>query len=298
MFDSPSRERQHSIIQLTPSTSFEFYPCFDGHQCAKFSVPLDWAATEKSNAKRVTIALISLPAKVPVTDPRYGGAIFVNPGGPGGSGIQTIRTVGEMLRMIADAHTSSGANPTSATKGKFFDLIGWDPRGIGQTRPMANCFPDDVALMAWTQRSSAHKTPISNESFVDVWTHQTSLAHSCTWRLGDDDDENTEGIGKFVNTPNVVEDLLAMTEAHGQWREKEARAELSRSRMSMERQKEVEKRTRWKRGQEKVQYWGFSYGTVIGATFGTLYPHRIGRMVLDGVVDSNSWYSGKDKLQS
>jgi hypothetical protein len=161
---------------------------------------------------------------------------------------------------------------------------------------MANCFPDDVALMAWTQQSIANSIPVSNESFVDAWAHQTSLGRSCSWRLGDDNDEVNEGIGKFVSTPSVVEDLLAMTEALGQWREKEAKAELKGSRMPAAVRRDVGKRMRWRKGEERVQFWGFSYGTVIGATFATLHPNRIERMVLDGVVDSNRWYSGRDKF--
>jgi pimeloyl-ACP methyl ester carboxylesterase len=293
-----------NILQVTPSTSLEFQPCHDTYQCTKLSVPLDWTASEtKAKGKRVSLAIIRLPAKVPVTDPRYGGSIFVNPGGPGGSGIGMILAAGELLRTIVDVPTSvegsqsSVTNTTSnATNGKFFDLIGWDPRGIGQTRPMANCFPDDVALMAWMQRSIAYDIPVSNESFVDVWTHEMSLARSCTWRLGDGDDAFNEGIGKFVSTPSVVEDLLAMTEALGEWREKEAKAELHGSRVSTELRRDVEKRMRWLKGEEKVQFWGFSYGTVIGTTFATLHPNRMERMVLDGVVDSNRWYSGMDKF--
>ena len=40
-------------------------------------------------------------------------------------------------------------------------------------------------------------------------------------------------------------------------------------------------------GQQKLDWFGFSYGTAIGATYATLFPERIGRMVLDGPVDSS-----------
>jgi pimeloyl-ACP methyl ester carboxylesterase len=35
-------------------------------------------------------------------------------------------------------------------------------------------------------------------------------------------------------------------------------------------------------GEQKLKYWGFSYGTFIGATFAALFPDKIDRMVNDG----------------
>lgn len=44
-------------------------------------------------------------------------------------------------------------------------------------------------------------------------------------------------------------------------------------------------------GQDKINYYGFSYGTYIGQVYATLHPDRVGRFVLDGVVDpSRVWY--------
>jgi hypothetical protein len=43
-------------------------------------VPLDWTAKDLNGGKRVAVAVARLPAKVPVTDPRYGGAVLINPG--------------------------------------------------------------------------------------------------------------------------------------------------------------------------------------------------------------------------
>ncbi|KAK4133912.1 hypothetical protein BT67DRAFT_34936 [Trichocladium antarcticum] len=39
----------------------------------------------------------------------------------------------------------------------------------------------------------------------------------------------------------------------------------------------------------KLVYWGFSYGTYLGATFAKMFPDRVGRLVLDGVVDADQY---------
>jgi hypothetical protein len=41
-----------------------------------------------------------------------------------------------------------------------------------------------------------------------------------------------------------------------------------------------------------LNYWGFSYGTFLGQTFASMFPDRVGRMVLDGVMDADDWTAG------
>jgi pimeloyl-ACP methyl ester carboxylesterase len=44
-------------------------------------------------------------------------------------------------------------------------------------------------------------------------------------------------------------------------------------------------------GAEKINYYGFSYGTYLGQVYATLHPHRVGRFVLDGVIGASQvWY--------
>ena len=47
-------------------------------------------------------------------------------------------------------------------------------------------------------------------------------------------------------------------------------------------------------GQKQINYYGFSYGTYLGATYGTLFPKRVRRMILDGNVDDRGvWYDAQ-----
>jgi pimeloyl-ACP methyl ester carboxylesterase len=88
--------------------------CKGGFQCATVEVPLDYAHPA---AGTIGIAI----SRKPATDTsRRIGSVLTNPGGPGASGIQFLR--GE-------------AGAMSALNARF-DLIGFDPRGIGQSAPV------------------------------------------------------------------------------------------------------------------------------------------------------------------
>lgn len=43
-------------------------------------------------------------------------------------------------------------------------------------------------------------------------------------------------------------------------------------------------------GQRDMFYWGFSYGTIIGQTYATLFPERAKRVIIDGVTNQFDWY--------
>ena len=93
--------------------------CGAGFSCAKVSVPLDWA---EPAGPSIHLAMIRKPA----TGERRG-SLFVNPGGPGASGVGFLRQ----------------AVTEFATVGAGFDLVSWDPRGIGASDPV-QCLPNSA----------------------------------------------------------------------------------------------------------------------------------------------------------
>ncbi|MEU0568705.1 alpha/beta hydrolase [Nonomuraea sp. NPDC005983] len=93
--------------------------CDDGFECAKLRVPLDHG---KPDGEKIDIGVIRLPA----TGDRIG-SLVINPGGPGSSGIQYARAAQVTLsRKIRER----------------FDIVGFDPRGVGESEPV-RCLSDD-----------------------------------------------------------------------------------------------------------------------------------------------------------
>ena len=65
--------------EIVPSESLEYHNCGDAFKCARLEVPMDYNRTD-GKGRSFTLAVVRVPAKVPVTDPRYGGAVLINPG--------------------------------------------------------------------------------------------------------------------------------------------------------------------------------------------------------------------------
>ena len=104
------------------AASPKWTPCFRSvgpYQCAAVKVPLDY---DDPHGKKIEIAMTRLPA----TDQAHRiGSLFVNPGGPGGPGVEFLLEVGQQLY-------------TPEVRARF-DLVGFDPRGVGRSNPL-RCF--------------------------------------------------------------------------------------------------------------------------------------------------------------
>ncbi|KAL2823829.1 TAP-like protein-domain-containing protein [Aspergillus cavernicola] len=286
-------EPQFSWSQITPSQSLEYHDCFDGYQCARLDVPMDYHRVD-GQGTRMAIAIARLPAKVPVTDPRYGGAILINPGGPGGSGVAQALLSGRNLQTIVDATAIPSADTMDKSLDQYFDIIGFDPRGVDNTTPSFSCFPNLFSQKSWELQAEADgMLGSSADSFMRNWQRAIALNIGCSQAITKPSGPGEDVLGEHTNTPPVARDMLEIVERHGEWREKQGLEAQRRHdhRYGLDPQRAIIARTVWNRGQEKLLYWGRSYGTVLGGTFAALFPDRIQRMVLDGVVDTDKYYS-------
>ncbi len=88
-------------------------------QCATVQVPLDYS---HPGGRKISLALSEVPATAPASQRQ--GVLLVNPGGPGGSGLSLAGVV------------ASGLSPTVAAE---YDIVGFDPRGVGSSTPALHC---------------------------------------------------------------------------------------------------------------------------------------------------------------
>ncbi|KAG5922104.1 hypothetical protein E4U42_005603, partial [Claviceps africana] len=61
-------------LSLPPSWHLEYTSCYDGLDCARIHMPLDWL--NRSDERAVTLAVLRVPATVPTSDPRHGGTLM------------------------------------------------------------------------------------------------------------------------------------------------------------------------------------------------------------------------------
>ncbi|KAH6638378.1 TAP-like protein-domain-containing protein [Boeremia exigua] len=265
--------------QIEAQEYLEFHECFDGFECAKLSLPLDYFNGTFPDAT-VSVAIAKLPAKVSINDPRYGGPILLNPGGPGGPGAQFALSTAKSLQWVVDADSK----PTSAEDdSRFFDIIGFDPRGIGETTPAATCISDAAAAWSWRLRESEEGILGSSDAALGrLWSMTHALGSSCRLAM---DEEDGPDVKQYMTTAFVARDMLEIVERHAEYNvHKVARETHNNGKRSGP---HTNSHPKYTPGEAKLQYWGFSYGTFLGSTFASMFPDRVGRAVLDGVV--NEW---------
>jgi pimeloyl-ACP methyl ester carboxylesterase len=135
---APSGPSASTAPATVAAATLDWVPCAEeglrkgGFDCATLIVPMD---RHDPGAGSFRLA-VARHASTGTPDQRIGSLIF-NPGGPGGAGLDVLPDIWSLLPKEVKQR---------------FDLVTWDPRGIGATRPvLRDCpesFPDRPATGA------------------------------------------------------------------------------------------------------------------------------------------------------
>lgn len=149
--------------------------------------------------------------------------------------------------------------------GTQYSLVGIDPRGIKNSEPASECFPPE--MYSYITR---------NAFFTEVFTpadvtsdyalresHQSILSYG-RWCSGI---YSINGTARYASTVATAQDMLHYIELQAESKGK-------------------------KKEEAKLWYYGISYGSILGPTFASLFPDRVGRMIIDGVLELEDYYNG------
>ncbi|MBK6873002.1 MAG: alpha/beta fold hydrolase [Kineosporiaceae bacterium] len=194
--------------------------CTDGFECAKVTVPVDWAEPAGATLQLAVTRKTATGTRI--------GALMFNPGGPGASGVDYAPALyGQLPREVR----------------KVYDVVSWDTRGVGQSQPAVTCLPNDQQD-AFYAIDSTPDTVAEEEAWV---AENKRYAAACQQHSGE--------LLPHLDTLSTVKDMDVL------------RAVL---------------------GDQTLTFMGVSYGTYLGVWYAETFPWRVGRIVLDGVVDPSA----------
>lgn len=203
------------------SQTVDWKTCGKRIVCGHVKVPTNWA-DPAAGSLSLAVAYRAADVAKPL------GSVIFNPGGPGASGYDWILN---SVDYLGTAKLRSN-----------FNLVGFDPRGVGMSEPRVKCFDaKQTDYMLYGDNGFPLGSPQDLKATNELIQ---KFADTCA--------KNTGPAMAFIDTVSAARDI-----------------DVIRAVMN----------------DKKLNFLGFSYGTMLGQTYAALYPGKIARMVLDGVVD-------------
>lgn len=180
---SPSASTSSAAPDLTPfySQKLKWRKCDSGFQCTRVTVPLDYAAPTGRTIELSVNRLRAGSKKARL------GSLLVNPGGPGGSGLE--------YALAARSVVSSAVR-------ERFDIVGFDPRGVGESSPV-DCL-NDAETDEFAAADGSPDTPAEEAQLVTI---SEKFAERCAERSGE--------LLAHVGTRDAARDLDVLREVLG-----------------------------------------------------------------------------------
>ncbi|WP_207934356.1 alpha/beta hydrolase [Actinomadura sp. KC06] len=178
---SPAEKKR---VDGVPTPKPDWYPCYGGAECATVRLPLDYDDPKGATTEIAVLRVRARDAKKRV------GSLFVNPGGPGGQG----------TAMALQAPDFLGPDVIDR-----FDVVGFDPRGIG--------FSDNVACFKSTRDQALALTGLSVA--FPVGTKQEAAYIKSTKALGKGCSTTGKKLAGAMSTANVARDMDVLRRAVG-----------------------------------------------------------------------------------
>ncbi len=172
-----------SAVSLSSAAAgFAWTSCGERLECASVPVPLDWS---DQGGEQINLAVIKQLASKP--DQRIG-TMFLDPGGPGDTGVGLIRGGGGDIDKWGDGR---------------FDLIAWDPRGTHASSPV-KCFASDADAATFWDGVALPSTPEESTAYV---ARMRDLAQRCGEAMGP--------LLSHISTTDTVRDMDRIRELNG-----------------------------------------------------------------------------------
>ncbi|MDT9687132.1 alpha/beta hydrolase [Streptomyces sp. P9(2023)] len=209
-------------------------------RCARLTVPMDYG--DPANGRTFVLPV----AKAATADPaRRIGSLVFNPGGPGGSGVGSLK--------------EGAAESFSAKVRERFDIVSFDPRGVGASTPALTCDDgkEDGEPAADAPRNEHPLNPRTDADREGALALARSAAAECVERSG--------AILRHVGTRDAARDMDVL------------RAALDEPRLT---------------------YLGWSYGTSLGTSYAEQFPRRVRASVLDGAIDPSLDWRARARSQA